>query len=163
LYKRSACVTSLITDKGPVEYHFQSMTDLSAFSEDSFDLVYAGQSMEHVTESDADLVLAEARRVLRPGGHLCIDTPNGAACRLQLAGTGRCVTNPDHKIEYTDKQLRRKIEAAGFKVASAQGLNYIPKSFKEGWVMDRELAGSTGIFNTINECYILAYVCTLET
>jgi ubiquinone/menaquinone biosynthesis C-methylase UbiE len=149
-----------MTEKGPVEYHLQSMTDLTAFADGSFDLVYSGQSIEHVSEADADLAFAEVRRVLRADGYFCLDTPNGDACRLQLLGTGRSVTNPDHKIEYTDKQLRHKFEAAGFKVAAAKGLNYIPESLKQGWVMDRELAGSTGVFDAIDNCYILAYVCT---
>jgi hypothetical protein len=162
LYRDPVLPRSLMTDKGPLEYHFRSMTDLSAFSDESFDLVYSGQSIEHVSVADADLVFAEVRRVLRPGAYFCLDTPSGAACRLQLLRTHRSVTNPDHKIEYTDAQLRRKVEAAGFKVVSAKGLNYIPRSFKHGWLIDRELAASTGIFDAIDDCYILAYVCTKE-
>ncbi|MCU1373789.1 MAG: Methyltransferase type 11, partial [Actinomycetia bacterium] len=102
------------TKLGPVEYHHRSMTDLSVFEDGSFDLVFSGQSIEHVPEAEADVVLAEAHRVLRPGGHLYLDTPNGLACRLQLAGTDERVTNPNHDVEYTAAELRAKLEGAGF-------------------------------------------------
>jgi len=71
------------TDRGVVRYEYRSMDDLSFASDASVDLVYSGQSIEHVEVDDADTVLAESFRVLRPGGHLAIDTPNGSVCRLQ--------------------------------------------------------------------------------
>lgn len=40
----------------------------------SFDLVYSGEVLEHLW--DPDHFLHEARRVLRPGGHLVLSTPN---------------------------------------------------------------------------------------
>jgi predicted SAM-dependent methyltransferase len=98
------------TDKGSVEYLYTSMTDLSAFADNSVDLVNSGQSIEHITEEDADIVLRECMRILRPGGHLCIDTPNGESTRLQQAE----FVDPDHKVEYSHGALLSKIEDAGF-------------------------------------------------
>jgi hypothetical protein len=51
----------------------------------SFDLVYSGQSIEHVTESEGDTVMREVFRVLAPGGWFCLDTPNGPVWRLRSA------------------------------------------------------------------------------
>jgi SAM-dependent methyltransferase len=147
------------TPRGPVEYHHRSMADLSAFPDESYDLVFSGQSIEHVTEADADVVLAEARRVLRPGGHLYLDTPNGLACRLQLAGTGRTVTNPDHEIEYTPSELRSKLDAAGFVVELERGLNFMPEAFATGSFTEVELAHNVGVFADVDRCYLLAYGC----
>ena len=48
-----------------------------------FDLVYSGQSIEHVTPSDADIVIKEVARVLRPGGWFALDTPNARVTRVQ--------------------------------------------------------------------------------
>jgi SAM-dependent methyltransferase len=147
------------TRLGPVEYHHRSMTDLSVFEDGSFDLVFSGQSIEHVPEAEAEIVLAEARRVLRPGGHLYLDTPNGLACRIQLAGTGAQVTNPDHDIEYSPTELRSKLEAAGFVVELARGLNHLPQSFATGTFSFEELARHVGVYADIEHCYLLAYGC----
>ncbi len=62
---------------GPVEFAFHSMVDLGRYEDGSFDLVYSGQSIEHVTEAQGEQVAREAFRVLAPGGWLCLDTPNG--------------------------------------------------------------------------------------
>lgn len=42
--------------------------------DEGFDVAYAGEVIEHVY--DPDKLLREARRVLKPGGHLLITTPN---------------------------------------------------------------------------------------
>jgi SAM-dependent methyltransferase len=44
------------------------------FADDSFDLVYIGEVIEHLL--DPDVVLKDIRRVLRPGGYLVLTTPN---------------------------------------------------------------------------------------
>ena len=85
------------TDRGLVRYEYRSMADLSFADDATVDLIYSGQSIEHVTESDGDLVLKESFRVLKPGGYMAIDTPNGTVCRLQQPG----FIDPDHKVEYT--------------------------------------------------------------
>jgi predicted SAM-dependent methyltransferase len=145
------------TALGPVEYHERSMVDLSVFGDESFDLVMSGQSIEHITEAEAEVALREIHRVLRPGGHLCLDTPNGAACRLQLGGPG--VTNPDHEIEYTHLELSRKLEGAGFVIERAQGLNHLPSTFATEEFRFEELARHIGVFDDIEHCYLLAYRC----
>src|SRR5206468_8820731 len=138
---------------------YRSMTDLSIFADGEFDLAYSGQSIEHITEGEADLCLAEVGRVLRPGGHLCLDTPNRLASELQLEGTGVQFVNPDHKIEYTDEQLRAKLEAHGFAIREAKGLVHLPETFRTGKFQPDELADNTGVFADIGECSLLAYVC----
>ncbi len=44
------------------------------FADDSFDIVYSSNVLEHVRDPEA--VFAEGLRVLRPGGHLCFVVPN---------------------------------------------------------------------------------------
>jgi hypothetical protein len=58
------------TEKGPVTYRYHSMVDLSAFDDTSIDLVYSGQSFEHVTAEEGKVVLREVSRILKVGGHL---------------------------------------------------------------------------------------------
>ena len=63
--------------------------DLGQYDDDTFDMVFSGQSIEHVHESDADLLLKGAFRILRPGGLLCLDTPNARVCRLHTGAAVR--------------------------------------------------------------------------
>ena len=90
-----------LTVLGTVRYRYHSMADLSAYDDGSFDLVYSGQTFEHVTESDGDKVLAEVFRVPRPGGWFYLDTPNGPVCRIQQAD----FINPDHEVEYSHDEM----------------------------------------------------------
>jgi len=92
LYKESVARTVTQTELGPVHYHYHSMSDLARYEDGSFDLVYSGQSIEHVPVDEADRVLVEAARILRPGGYLALDTPNARVCRVQQPG----FIDPDH-------------------------------------------------------------------
>jgi predicted SAM-dependent methyltransferase len=157
LYNATHGAGTVESSLGPVEYHERSMTDLSVFEDASFDLVMSGQSIEHVTQEDAARALAEAHRVLRPDGYLCLDTPNGAACRLQMGGEG--VTNPDHEIEYTHREMTGMLERAGFRIELERGLNFLPETFASGTFSFEELARYVGVFADIERCYLLAYIC----
>jgi SAM-dependent methyltransferase len=143
------------THLGPVRYRYHSMTDLSAFEDHSFDLVYSGQTIEHVQEHEADQVLDEVRRVLRPGGWFAFDTPNAAVCRLQQDD----FIDPDHKVEYTHAQVLEKLRRAGLEVVRWHGLNYAGRSLAEGSFDLPETARKWGLYDDIESCYILAYVC----
>jgi SAM-dependent methyltransferase len=146
----------VVTALGPVTYRYHSMTDLTGLEDGSFDLVYSGQSIEHVSVADADAALAEVRRVLRPGGFLALDTPNGAVCRLQQPG----FIDPDHKVEYTHAELSAKLTAAGFAIVRRHGLNFAGASVETGVFDVGETARQWGLFDDIENSYILAYVCT---
>ncbi|HEX6595803.1 MAG TPA: methyltransferase domain-containing protein [Acidimicrobiales bacterium] len=151
LYQRQAGDGVVETERGPVRYQFHSMTDLSRYEPASFDLVYSGQTFEHVTESEGDVVLKEVARVLAPGGAFALDTPNATVCRRQQDE----FIDPDHKIEYTAAQLEAKLAAGGFTVESRWGLNLAgPGSFSA-----RETARNSGVFAEAEDCYLLAYVC----
>ncbi len=154
LYRNAEVVREVGTDRGPVRYVYQSMTDLGCFDDGSLDLVVSGQSIEHITFDEADLALKQSYRVLRPGGYLALDTPNGRACRVQQAE----LTNPDHKYEYTHEELSAKIEAAGFAIESALGLAYVGDSIRLGEFSFAELARNRGLYHEIRDCYVLGYV-----
>jgi len=142
------------TEKGPVSYRYHSMVDLSGFEDASVDLVYSGQSIEHVHPDEAAIVLKEVHRVLRPGGRLALDTPNGRVTRLQQPE----FIDPDHKVEYTWPELRRMLGEAGFEVEWAKGLNYAGESLAAGRFDVAEVAGNAGFYDAIEDCYILAVV-----
>jgi hypothetical protein len=158
IYQAMGDEREVMSPLGPVRYHYSSMVDLSAFDDDAFDLVYSGQSIEHVTESDCDKVLAEVRRVLRPGGYFAIDTPNARVTRLQQAA----FIDPDHKIEYTADQLAGKLDYAGFTIKEAKGLNYAGVSVAAGAFSVEEVAGNAGAFAEARDCYVLTFLCCNE-
>jgi SAM-dependent methyltransferase len=155
LYQEDAAHEVTQTKLGPVRYRYHSMVDLSDYPDGSVDLVYSGQSIEHVPLDVADTVLREVRRVLRPGGTLAIDTPNGRVTRLQQDE----FIDPDHEHEYTHAELRDKLLGAGFEVAAAHGLNYAGPSLAAGRFDAEEVASARGLFSEIEDCYLLAYIC----
>jgi SAM-dependent methyltransferase len=141
------------TQRGPVRYEYHSMADLSRYETDSFDLVYSGQTFEHVTEEDGNAVLEQVRRVLRPGGCFALDTPNATVCRMQQAH----FIDPDHKIEYTAEQLEGKLGAAGFEITGRWGLVYGGDPVLQGSFSEATAARNDGMFADVEHCYLLAY------
>ena len=143
------------TDAGSIRYEYRSMSDLSFADDRSVGLVYSGQSIEHVTETEGDVALAEAFRVLEPGGHLALDTPNALVCRLEQDS----FIDPDHKMEYTLDALTAKVVAAGFEVVTARGLNWGGTGVARGRFDRSEVAAHNGIYYDAASCYLLAFLC----
>jgi hypothetical protein len=141
---------------GPVRYLFTSMTDLSAIAQGSADLVYSGESIEHVTREEAKTTFKEVLRILKPGGSFCLDTPNRAVTSLQ------CPTeyiNPDHKYEYTHVELSTLLRKSGFEIREAKGLCLAEQSVKGGTFLPDECIRNEGIFDNIAASYLLYYEC----
>jgi SAM-dependent methyltransferase len=69
------------------------------FQDESFDVVCSLQVLEHLREPE--LFMAEARRVLRPGGRCFITTPN----RLVISPGSDKPVNPFHIFEFDDREF----------------------------------------------------------
>lgn len=156
LYKNNSLVKDVKTEKGMVEYLYQSMSQLHPIEDKSIDMVYSGQTIEHVTREEASKVYKEVMRVLKPGGHFCLDTPNGRLTRIQQDE----FIDPDHEIEYTHEQLSSDLKSAGFIIEQAVGLNYMGPVSKRNEFSPQVLAQNCGLYDVIEDCYILAYRCT---
>jgi predicted SAM-dependent methyltransferase len=155
LYHESVSRTVTQTELGPVRYEYHSMSDLTRYADGSFDLVYSGQSIEHVPMDEAGRVLAGAARILRPGGYLALDTPNARVCRVQQPG----FIDPDHDHEYTHGEMIDKLHDAGFEILEAKGLNLAARSVAQGTFSVQEVATARGLFAEIEDCYLLSYLC----
>jgi SAM-dependent methyltransferase len=155
LYRSGDAYREVPSPLGPVRYRYHSMTDLSDFADSSVDLVYSGQSFEHVPPVEGRTVLKEVFRILRGGGHLALDTPNARVTRLQQ----EAFIDPDHKVEYTHEELTRELIEIGFQIVDAKGLNYAGQSLAAGRFDADEVAGNSGLHWAIDDCYILCYVC----
>jgi SAM-dependent methyltransferase len=155
-YQEDARPASRDIDQGRVTYRYHSMTDLTGLETASFDLVYSGQSIEHVTRKDAEMVVAQVRRVLKPDGIFALDTPNSRLTRLQ---SPTAFIDPDHKHEYSHSELSAMLRGHGFSITRAYGINYGGRSLELGVFDHGEVTTRRGLFDEVQDCYLLAYVC----
>jgi SAM-dependent methyltransferase len=83
------------------------------FEDGSFELVWASEVIEHVT--DTARWLSEVRRVLAPRGRLLVTTPSHGRLRVALGGVER-FSEPlgDHLHLYTKRSLRTLLHEFGF-------------------------------------------------
>jgi SAM-dependent methyltransferase len=139
-----------------VRYLHQSMADLTGVPDGSIDLVWSGESIEHVTPEDGRKVFREAWRVLRPGGYLCLDTPNRVLTGTQ-APNG--FIHPEHKIEYTVPQLTAELTRAGFQIVEASGIVPMPKSAREQDFDPREMIANARLSPDAEVCYLFYVKC----
>ena len=111
--------------------HFDAERDHFPYPDGHFDLVIAGEVIEHLT-SDPMHLLLECRRVLAEGGYLIVSTPNvGSITSVAKTLDGR--DNPQifflykrplpneepeigHVREYTAYELGETVKAGGFEV-----------------------------------------------
>jgi SAM-dependent methyltransferase len=81
----------------------------------SVDVVFSGQNFEHLQTDDLVGFLLEARRVLRVGGHVVIDSPN------RLATHPLHWRHPEHVVETSPDEAAEVLRLAGFEVTSCRG------------------------------------------
>jgi 2-polyprenyl-3-methyl-5-hydroxy-6-metoxy-1,4-benzoquinol methylase len=81
-----------------------------------YELVIAGEVLEHV--GNADAFLHGCAALLAPGGRLCVTVPNACCPKLGLrALIGRESVHPDHRVYYGPRTLTRALEGVGLEVS----------------------------------------------
>lgn len=98
---------------------FHGFLEEAHYPDDHFDVVLAIEILEHVP--DAQAILREAARILRPGGVLWATTPhgNGLSARL-LSENWREVAPPEHLQLFGKRAMQRMLRRAGFARARVQ-------------------------------------------
>jgi SAM-dependent methyltransferase len=94
------------------------------YESESFDVVIATEILEHLVEA-AEL-LAEIRRVIRPGGLMWATTPHGRGVSARMLGLGwSVIAPPEHVQLFSVSGIRELLERTGFQVLSvrAEGVN----------------------------------------
>jgi 2-polyprenyl-3-methyl-5-hydroxy-6-metoxy-1,4-benzoquinol methylase len=96
----------------------------------SFDVVWAGEVLEHVADTAG--WLSEARRVLRSGGALVLSTPaHGRLARLRLGFSERAFAahfdpRADHLRFYTRRALVCLLTEFGFEAIATRAFGGVP-------------------------------------
>ena len=109
--------------------HEVALEDFGA-GEQRFDVVVLADVLEHL--SDPPSRLRQCRDLLRPGGALCVVTPDPSSATARLAGARWWGLIPAHTFLIPRATLRRVIRDAGFEIAEDASLL---RSFSAGyWV-----------------------------
>lgn len=123
------------------------------FLDESFSLVYVGEVIEHLSDSSAGL--AEWSRVVRPGGHIIVTTPNRAH-RLNRLNKTETPENLEHLHEFTAAELRALVMENSLYVEHMEGLYYAACAFRtpgSGWIDPLKLqAGFRGKGKLLRAC-----------
>lgn len=84
-------------------------------ADESTDIVFAGQTTEHLWADELSGFLVQARRVIRSGGQLILDSPNRLVTEhLQWSHGG-------HSVELSGAEISELVTLAGFEVVSLRG------------------------------------------
>ena len=89
---------------------------LESIDSASVDLVYAGQTAEHLWASELTGFLLGARRILRPDGWLVLDSPN------RLVTEHLRWSHGGHTVELSTGEMEELLALAGFTVRVRRGL-----------------------------------------
>jgi len=105
------------------------MFEDAAFSSGSFDVVTMFDVLEH--SRDMAAMVSEARRVLRPGGLLVVQSPNLDSVMARVFREDWAwLSPPDHLYHLTPGTMARLLEGGGFRI-----------SYSRTWETVRDLLG----------------------
>jgi glycosyltransferase involved in cell wall biosynthesis/SAM-dependent methyltransferase len=147
---------------------FDAEKDRFPYPDHHYATILCGELIEHLFE-DPMHMMGEINRILKPGGHLVLTTPNAAGLRaiaailggyhpgffpayIRPSETGE--VDARHNREYTPREIRQLFEAAGFEVTLLETGEFREEPHPEyGWVshllrryqLDPELRGD-GIY-----------------
>jgi len=114
-----------LMDLGIEGHYLQVGVEPLPLPDNSIDVVFVGNVIEHLPNSPRPF-MTDLKRVLKPGGHLIMDTKNAVDVKTRLkvlAGVSNWAPlssyydfdiNPHHHKEYTLAELARLFELSGF-------------------------------------------------
>ncbi len=149
-------------DGGEVVVRYGDMTDLADFADDSVDLVWSGQSIEHVAVEAGERMCREAFRVLRKGGWFCLDTPNRRLTQIHTRQSGGGFIHPEHRVEYFPAELSALLRAAGFSIRQARGICEMRQTVATGRFHYEDFLFGEPITENLADSYIQFYACVKD-
>jgi len=141
-----------------IEYVYRSMSDLSCFEEESFDLIWSGESIEHIPVEEAEKVFEQVYKLLKPNGKFVLDTPNRRATILQVPNG---YIHPEHKIEYYYEDFLELINKHNFKLINSKGIIDMTESIVSSKFIQEELIRNSGLNENPTNSYLF-YICCMR-
>ena len=154
IYQGGSSGEAVVSELGPVEFAFHSMVDLGRYEDGSFDLVYSGQSIEHVTEAQGEQVVT--RGVPRPVARWVVLPRHAQRARLAAAVGRADEPRPQDRVQR--EPAGRALERAGFAVSECKGLNLMQRGAAVGVFDEVEASAHPGVFAVAEDCLLLAVV-----
>jgi glycosyltransferase involved in cell wall biosynthesis/SAM-dependent methyltransferase len=130
--------------------HFDAEKDRFPYEDESFATVLCCELIEHLFEDPMHL-MSEVNRILKPGGHFVLTTPNVASMRaisailqgyhpgffhsyIKPAESGE--VDARHNREYAPREIHQLLENSGFEVARLETGEFLDEPHPElGWVL----------------------------
>lgn len=81
-------------------------------ADNTYDVVVAGEFIEHIYQADVDQTLGEIFRVLKIGGRLLLTTPNPSDIKRKMRG--KSILGGAHVSQHFADTLKLKLRMAGF-------------------------------------------------
>jgi SAM-dependent methyltransferase len=138
---------------------YADMTNLESVESESIELVWSGQSIEHVPREAGVRMCHEAFRVLRPGGWFCLDTPNGLISSIHAATAEQALIHPEHFVEYQPDELHTMLRAAGFSIDAVVGIRHMPRTAKTGAFHYLDFLIGAAFSDDVDGSYIQFFRC----
>lgn len=145
--------------KNKVEVLYCDMTELSPLADQSYDFVFSGESIEHISQEQAKKMCKEVMRVLKPGGYFCLDTPNRIITKIHTAPVGGGYIHPEHQWEYTPSELRKLLQDSGFVIEEEFGVCHMPLTKRTGVFKYEDFLFGSGFHSDIDGSYIQYFKC----
>ncbi len=124
------CVESRLADLPPAyENHILGLSTKIPADDLTFDVIVAGEFLEHLYPADVDATLCEFQRVLKIGGRLLMTTPH-PTCWLNRFG-GRTVYGISHLTQHHPKTLITRLLMHGFNKVVLRGSGKATRNFGE--------------------------------
>jgi|SRR3989344_1828774 len=102
------------------------------FKSGKFDIIFAGEFIEHLTEEEGVMFLKRCKIVLKWEGLLILTTPNTSFIKHMIIKTNT-TDKQDHKKCYNPKELKELVSKAGFKVKALKGLGIMEHLIGSKW------------------------------
>jgi len=150
------------TELGEIRYIYKDMSDLAQIGlhADSIDLVWMGQTVEHIEEEKFDRLLSLIRQYLKPDGYFCFDTPNRRITSLQSPNR---YIHPDHKIEYHFRDIVAKLKREDFNIVQTLGIGLSKEMIMQNQFMPAYIIENMRINQNPEDSYIFYFKVQKKT
>ena len=130
--------------------HFDAEKDVYPYADESFDTVLCCELLEHLHD-DPMFMMCEINRILKPGGHVLVTTPNIGSLRALSAilqgyhpgffpayihpRSEGAEAAPRHNREYMPMELQLLYDDSGFETTSVETGEFLDEPHPEfGWI-----------------------------